>query len=111
MSPDVHEVELGLVEEKVIVQSRDFETRVECGTHRRIDFVFEHDGVAHHKRLRCRLVRRERRPGANAHKRRHVPLIDPDLADLEHALSKLQVCLAVRVVTPICCRRLTDCPH
>jgi hypothetical protein len=83
MSPDVHEVELGLVEEKVIVQSRDFETRVECGTHRRIDFVFEHDGVAHHKRLRCRLVRRERRPGANAHKRRHVPLIDPDLADLE----------------------------
>ena len=45
---DVHEVDLRLVEEEVIVQRRHLETVVQGGTHGRVDFVLEQNRVAHH---------------------------------------------------------------
>ena len=48
---DMHEVDFRLIEEEVIVQRGHFETGVECGAHRRVDLVLEHDSVAHHHDL------------------------------------------------------------
>ena len=48
---DVHEVNLGLVEEEVVVEGRHLEACVERGAHRRVHLVFKHNSVAHHHDL------------------------------------------------------------
>ena len=65
---DVHEVDLGLVEEEVIMQARHFQPAGEGCVHGRRDLVLKNDRVAHHHRsVGCR---RECGPGAKPGKRR-----------------------------------------
>ena len=77
VAPDVHEEDLRLIEEEVVVQCRHFEARFERRAHRRVDLVLEYDRVAHQH---CAIMSRcKRGPGAKAHEGRHAPLIDRDL--------------------------------
>ena len=47
VAADVHEVDLRLIEEEVVVQRRHLEAGIERRAHRRVDLVLEHDGIAH----------------------------------------------------------------
>ena len=90
MAADVHEEDLRLIEEKVVMQPRNLEAGIERRAHRRVDLVLEDDRIAHHH---CATVRgRERGPGAKAHEGGHGPLVDrdfhvsPRLGDFEDIL-------------------------
>ena len=84
---DVHEEDLGLVEEEVVVQRSHFQAVVQRDAHRRVDFILEQHRIAHHHGGRAHW--RERGPGGEPHERWHGPAIDIDLhvvawlADLE----------------------------
>ncbi len=58
----------------MIVQSRNAESVVDRGGHRRIHLILEKNGVAHDHPARFRFL--ECRPGAQSHERRHSPSID-----------------------------------
>src|SRR5262245_21519072 len=92
MATDVHEVDLGFIEEQMIVQRRHLKAGVECGAHDGVDLVLEHDGVAHHGYLFIDMRGGERSPRREAYEGRHGPLVDLDFdirarfRNLEHAL-------------------------
>ena len=77
VAADVHEEDLRLIEEEVVVQRRHLEAGIERRAHRRVDLVLEDDRIAHQH---CAAMsRRERGPGAKAHEGGHGPLVDRDL--------------------------------
>src|SRR5205823_633563 len=73
---DVHEVDLRLVEEEVVVQRRDFQAVGEGRVDGRGHFILEHHGVAHdHSTVRSGC---ESRPGAEAAERLPGRAVDLD---------------------------------
>src|SRR5215831_17239532 len=57
---NVHEVDLGLIKEEMVMQGRHLEARIKCSTHNWVHFVLKDNGVAHHH---CPAMRwRERCP-------------------------------------------------
>ncbi len=87
---DMHEVDLRLVEEEVVVQRGHLQAGIERRAHRRVDLVFQEDGIAHDHRAAGH--RHERGIGRDAHERRQGPAVDGGLdvgarlADLEDVL-------------------------
>ena len=76
LSFNVHEINLRLIEEKMIVQRRHAQALIKRDRHNWIDFIFEKNRVAHHQGpLVCA---GKPSPGAKSHKRRHRPPIDYD---------------------------------
>lgn len=57
---DVHEIDPRLVEKEMVMQRGHFQPGLERRAHCGIDFILEHDRVAHHHQLP--VARRERRP-------------------------------------------------
>jgi hypothetical protein len=88
---DVHEIDLRLVVEEVVVQRRDAHARVEQGAHHRVHFVLHEHEIAHDHRGRF-LSLGERRPRCEPHEWRHLPAIDVHLhvatrrGNFEHTL-------------------------
>src|SRR5262249_47275520 len=87
---DVHEEDVRVIEEEVVVQRSHLEPVVEGGAHRRIHLRLGQDDVAHDHRLIAR--RLERGPGREALERLHLDPVDdhpevaPGHADLRDAV-------------------------
>ena len=70
----MHEVDLGRVEEKVVVKRRDVDAVRRQNAHHRIDLILEEHEVAHHHGFGdLGLARRKSRPRGKAHERGHFP--------------------------------------
>jgi hypothetical protein len=86
----MHEVNLRLIEEEMVVQRRDREAGIERGAHRRAHFVLEQREVAHQHR--ARVVRGKCNPRREPHERRQLPAVhghrhvDARQGQLQHAL-------------------------
>src|SRR2546423_11144287 len=72
----MHEVDVRMIKEEMIVQGGHAESVVKRDGHHRIYFVFKENGVAHYHRAVFRFL--ERRPGSEAHEGRHRPAVDCD---------------------------------
>ncbi len=71
---DMHEINLRLVEEEMIVKRRHFEPAVEGRAHGRVHLVLKQHIIPHDHRAAMGRWR-ERGPGAKAHKGRHGPAV------------------------------------
>ena len=91
LTADVHEVDLRVVEERVVVERGDLQPGVEQLAEHRVHLVLEEHEVAHDHGLAAARRRGTTAHGDEAHEGRHGPAVDGDLGvgprrgDLEDA--------------------------
>src|ERR1044071_4629848 len=73
----MHEKDLRMIEEKMVVKRSHIEAVIQRRWHCRIDFVFKQNGIAHYHCSFC--CRRECGPCSKPHERRHCPSVHDDL--------------------------------
>src|SRR5438105_10647383 len=89
MTVNVHEEDLRLSPEKVIVNSRDFQPVLKEGRHNGIHFFLQEHEISHHYVIPT-VTLRQSKPSTEAERRRHGVFRDGDMqivardVDLEH---------------------------